>query len=530
MAEIKPSEVTAILRQQLQNYDAKSELEETGTVLVVGDGIARVYGLYNACSGELVTFDTQEGKTITGIVLNLEEDNVGVVLLGDSKLLNEGDICKRTGKIASINVGEGLLGRVINTLGEPIDGKGKIEGTLYEMPIERKAPGVIFRQPVKEPLQTGIKAIDAMIPIGRGQRELIIGDRQTGKTAIAIDTIINQKEFYDKGEPIYCIYVAVGQKGSSVAAIVKTLTERGAMPYTVVVTATASDPAAMQFYAPFAGAAIGEYFRDSGRPALIIYDDLSKQAVAYREVSLLLRRPPGREAYPGDVFYLHSRLLERAAKIIESDEIAAKMNDLPESIKPIVKGGGSLTALPIIETQAGDVSAYIPTNVISITDGQIFLETGLFNSGVRPAINVGVSVSRVGGNAQIKSMKKIAGTLKLDQAQFRELESFTKFGSDVDQATQNVLDKGARNVEILKQPQYSPLKVEEQIAIIFCGVKGLLQKVPTNRIRNFETEYLQTMREQHQDVLDTLRSGKIDDSIMQTMEAVCKEVSRKYEK
>ena len=530
MAEIKPSEVTAILRQQLQNFDVKAQLEETGTVLVVGDGIARVYGLYNACSGELVTFETQEGKSITGIVLNLEEDNVGVVLLGDSKQLNEGDICKRTGKIASINVGEGLLGRVINTLGEPIDGKGNIEGKLYEMPIERKAPGVIFRQPVKEPLQTGIKAIDAMIPIGRGQRELIIGDRQTGKTAIAIDTILNQKEFYDKGEPIYCIYVAVGQKGSSVAAIVKTLTERGAMPYTVVVTATASDPAAMQFYAPFAGAAIGEYFRDSGRPALIIYDDLSKQAVAYREVSLLLRRPPGREAYPGDVFYLHSRLLERAAKIIESDEIAAQMNDLPESIKPIVKGGGSLTALPIIETQAGDVSAYIPTNVISITDGQIFLETGLFNSGVRPAINVGVSVSRVGGNAQIKSMKKIAGTLTLDQAQFRELESFSKFGSDVDQATQNVLDKGARNVEILKQPQYSPLKVEEQIAIIFCGVKGLLQKVPTNRIKNFETEYLQTMRESHQDVLATLKSGKIDDSIMQTLEAVCKEVCRKYEK
>ena len=530
MAEIKPSEVTAILRQQLQNFDVKAQLEETGTVLVVGDGIARVYGLFNACAGELVTFETQEGQSITGIVLNLEEDNVGVVLLGDSKKLNEGDICKRTGKIASINVGEGLLGRVINTLGEPIDGKGKIEGKLYEMPIERKAPGVIFRQPVKEPLQTGIKAIDAMIPIGRGQRELIIGDRQTGKTAIAIDTIINQKEFYEKGDPIYCIYVAVGQKGSSVAAIVKTLTERGAMPYTVVVTATASDPAAMQFYAPFAGAATGEYFRDSGRPALIIYDDLSKQAVAYREVSLLLRRPPGREAYPGDVFYLHSRLLERAAKIIESDEIAAKMNDLPESIKPIVKGGGSLTALPIIETQAGDVSAYIPTNVISITDGQIFLETGLFNSGVRPAINVGVSVSRVGGNAQIKSMKKIAGTLKLDQAQFRELESFSKFGSDVDQATQNVLDKGARNVEILKQPQYSPLKVEEQIAIIFCGVKGLLQKVPTNRIRNFETEYLQTMRETHQDILTTLKSGKIDDSIVQTLEDVCKEVCRKYEK
>ena len=530
MAEIKPSEVTAILRQQLQNFEDKAQLEETGTVLVVGDGIARVYGLFNACAGELVTFLTQEGQSITGIVLNLEEDNVGIVLLGDSKKLNEGDICKRTGKIASINVGEGLLGRVINTLGEPIDGKGKIEGKLYEMPIERKAPGVIFRQPVKEPLQTGIKAIDAMIPIGRGQRELIIGDRQTGKTAIAIDTIINQKEFYDKGEPIYCIYVAVGQKGSSVAAIVKTLTERGAMPYTVVVTATASDPAAMQFYAPFAGAAIGEYFRDSGRPALIIYDDLSKQAVAYREVSLLLRRPPGREAYPGDVFYLHSRLLERAAKIIESDEIAAKMNDLPETLKPFVKGGGSLTALPIIETQAGDVSAYIPTNVISITDGQIFLETSLFNAGVRPAINVGVSVSRVGGNAQIKSMKKVAGTLKLDQAQFRELESFSKFGSDVDQATQNVLDKGARNVEILKQPQYSPLKVEEQISIIFCGVKGLLQKVPTNRIRNFETEYLQTLRDNHQDVLATLKSGKIDDSIMQTLEAVCKEVCSKYEK
>ena len=529
MAEIKPSEVTAILRQQLQNFDVKAQLEETGTVLVVGDGIARVYGLFNACSGELVTFETQEGQSITGIVLNLEEDNVGVVLLGDSKKLNEGDICKRTGKIASINVGEGLLGRVINTLGEPIDGKGKIEGELYEMPIERKAPGVIFRQPVKEPLQTGIKAIDAMIPIGRGQRELIIGDRQTGKTAIAIDTILNQKEFYDKGEPIYCIYVAVGQKGSSVAAIVKTLTERGAMPYTVVVTATASDPAAMQFYAPFAGAAIGEYFRDTGRPALIIYDDLSKQAVAYREVSLLLRRPPGREAYPGDVFYLHSRLLERAAKIIESDEIAAQMNDLPESIKPIVKGGGSLTALPIIETQAGDVSAYIPTNVISITDGQIFLETGLFNSGVRPAINVGVSVSRVGGNAQIKSMKKVAGTLKLDQAQFRELESFSKFGSDVDQATQNVLDKGARNVEILKQPQYSPLKVEEQIAIIFCGVRALLQKVPVNRISSFEKEYLQTLREGHEALLNELKNGKINDEMMGELEAVCKEVVKKYE-
>ena len=418
MSEIKPSEVTSILRQQLQNLDLSTEMEETGTVLLVGDGIARVYGLQNARSGELVTFESKSGgETVTGIALNLEEDNVGVVLLGDAKSLNEGDICKRTGRIASIRVGEGLLGRVINTLGEPIDGKGPIEGDLHEMPIERKAPGVIYRQPVKQPLQTGLKAVDAMIPIGRGQRELIIGDRQTGKTAIAIDTIINQKEFYEQGKPVYCIYVAVGQKGSSVAALVKTLTERGAMPYTIVVTATASDAAAMQFYAPFAGAAIGEYFRDTGRDALIIYDDLSKQAVAYREVSLLLRRPPGREAYPGDVFYLHSRLLERAAKIIESDEIAAKMNDLPDSLKPIVKGGGSLTALPIIETQAGDVSAYIPTNVISITDGQIFLETSLFNAGVRPAINVGISVSRVGGNAQIKSMKKVAGTLNLDQAQ-----------------------------------------------------------------------------------------------------------------
>ncbi|MBQ9435227.1 MAG: F0F1 ATP synthase subunit alpha [Bacteroidales bacterium] len=528
MAEIKPSEVTAILRQQLQNFDVKADLEETGTVLIVGDGIARVYGLRNAQSGELVVFENT-GTPVMGIVLNLEEDNVGVVLLGDSKTLNEGDLCKRTGKIASIKVGEGLLGRVINTLGNPIDGKGEIEGTLYEMPIERKAPGVIFRQPVKEPLQTGIKAVDAMIPIGRGQRELIIGDRQTGKTAIAIDTIINQKEFYDKGNPVYCIYVAVGQKGSTVANIVKTLTEHGAMAYTTIVTATASDPAAMQFYAPFAGAAIGEYFRDTGRAALIIYDDLSKQAVAYREVSLLLRRPPGREAYPGDVFYLHSRLLERAAKIIESDEIAAQMNDLPPVLKPIVKGGGSLTALPVIETQAGDVSAYIPTNVISITDGQIFLETSLFNSGVRPAINVGISVSRVGGNAQIKSMKKIAGTLKLDQAQFRELESFAKFGSDVDASTKNVLDKGARNVEILKQPQYSPMKVEEQIAIIFCGVKALLQKVPTNRIKNFEADYIQTLHENHQDILDTLKSGKIDDDIMKSLTEVCKQVAKKYE-
>ena len=531
MSEIKPSEVTSILRQQLQHLDLSTEMAETGTVLLVGDGIARVYGLHNVKSGELVTFETQAGgETVTGIALNLEEDNVGVVLLGDSKNLNEGDICKRTGRIASIRVGEGLLGRVINTLGEPIDGKGPIEGELYEMPIERKAPGVIFRQPVKEPLQTGLKAVDAMIPIGRGQRELIIGDRQTGKTAIAIDTIINQKEFYEQGKPVYCIYVAVGQKGSSVAAIVKTLTERGAMPYTIVVTATASEAAAMQFYAPFAGAAIGEYFRDTGRSALIIYDDLSKQAVAYREVSLLLRRPPGREAYPGDVFYLHSRLLERAAKIIESDEIAAQMNDLPEVLKPHVKGGGSLTALPIIETQAGDVSAYIPTNVISITDGQIFLETSLFNAGVRPAINVGISVSRVGSNAQLKSMKKVAGTLKLDQAQYREMESFAKFGSDVDAATQFVLDKGARNVEILKQPQYTPYRVEEQIAIIFCGAKGLLQNIPISNIRNFETAFIHHMHEMHQDVLDTLKAGKIDDEIMQKLQEACQEVSVKFEK
>ncbi len=528
MAEIKPSEVTAILRQQLQNFDSKASLEETGSILVVGDGIARVYGLQNACSGELVVFEKEEGN-VTGIVLNLEEDNVGVVLLGETRNLNEGDLCKRTGKIASINVGEGLLGRVINTIGEPIDGKGEIEGKLYEMPIERKAPGVIFRQPVKESLQTGIKAIDAMIPIGRGQRELIIGDRQTGKTAIAIDTILNQKEFYEKGEPVYCIYVAIGQKGSSVANTVKTLTEKGAMPYTVVVAATASDPAALQFYAPFAGAAIGEFFRDTGRAALIIYDDLSKQAVAYREVSLILRRPPGREAYPGDVFYLHSRLLERAAKIIASDEIAANMNDLPESLKPIAKGGGSLTALPIIETQAGDVSAYIPTNVISITDGQIFLETSLFNSGVRPAINVGISVSRVGGNAQIKSMKKVAGTLKLDQAQYRELEAFAKFGSDLDQATKNVLERGKRNVEILKQAQYAPLRVEEQIAIIYCGVKSLLLKVPIHRIREFEADYINTLHESHQEVLDQLKAGKIDDEISKKLEEVCKEVVRKFE-
>ena len=526
MAEIKPSEVSAIIRQQLANFSDKKELEETGVILEVGDGIARVYGLTNAQSGELIYFDKDD---IQGIVLNLEDDNVGVVLLGEGKNLNEGDICRRTRRIASIKVGEGIFGRVINTLGEPIDGKGKIEGEMYELPLERKAPGVIFRQPVKQPLQTGIKAIDAMIPIGRGQRELIIGDRQIGKTAIAIDTIINQKEFYDKGEPVYCIYVAVGQKGSTIANIVKTLTDHGAMPYTVVVAATASDPAAMQFYAPYAGAAIGEFFRDTGRHALIIYDDLSKQAVAYREVSLLLRRPSGREAYPGDIFYLHSRLLERAAKIIESDESARQMNDLPESLKPIVKGGGSLTALPVIETQAGDVSAYIPTNVISITDGQIYLESALFNAGIRPAINVGISVSRVGGNAQIKSMKKIAGTLKLDQAQYNELQAFTKFGSDIDAATQAALDKGDRNVEILKQPQYTPYRVEDQIAIIYCGTKGLLQKVPVRSIADFESEFLLQMREKHADVLQQLKEGKVDKQITDVLEQVCAVVSKKYE-
>lgn len=526
MAEIKPAEVSAILRQQLSGFKNETELEETGTILQVGDGIARVYGLSNAESGELVEF---EKANIKGVVLNLEEDNVGIVLLGESNELQEGDIVKRTGKISSINVGEGLLGRVVNAIGDPIDGKGPIQGELYEMPLERKAPGVIFRQPVKEPLQTGIKAIDAMIPIGRGQRELIIGDRQTGKTAIAIDTIINQKEFYDRGEPVYCIYVAIGQKGSSVANIVKTLEDKGAMPYTVVIIATASDPAAMQFFAPYAGAAIGEFFRDTGRSALIIFDDLSKQAVAYREVSLLLRRPPGREAYPGDVFYLHSRLLERSAKVIASDEIARKMNDLPESIRHLVKGGGSLTALPIIETQANDLSAYIPTNVISITDGQIFLESDLFNSGIRPAINVGISVSRVGGNAQIKSMKKIAGTLKIDQAQFRELEAFSKFGSDLDPATKAVLDKGTRNVEILKQPQYSPVPVEKQVAIIYCGTKGLLQKIPVKSVIDFEQEFLHHLEEYHKDVLVSLKDGIINDEITGTLEKVAKDIARKYE-
>lgn len=524
MAEVKPAEISNILREQLAGFKTEAELQEVGTILQVGDGIARIYGLSNVQSGELIEFE----NGVRGIALNLEEDNVGAVLLGPSGELNEGSSVKRTGRIASINVGEGMLGRVVNTLGEAIDGKGPISGELFEMPIERKAPGVIYRQPVKEPLQTGIRAIDAMIPIGRGQRELIIGDRQTGKTTVAIDTIINQKEFFDKGQPVYCIYVAVGQKGSTVAATVKTLEENGAMPYTVVVAATASDPAPLQFYAPFAGCAIGEYFRDTGRPALIIYDDLSKQAVAYREVSLLLRRPPGREAYPGDVFYLHSRLLERAAKVNETQSVAQNMNDLPASLKSKVKGGGSLTALPIIETQAGDVSAYIPTNVISITDGQIFLESNLFNSGVRPAINVGISVSRVGGSAQIKSMKKIAGTLKLDQAQYRELEAFSKFGSDLDDATKFVLEKGKRNVEILKQGSNSPMSVDKQIAIIYVGTKGLLSKVPVDQVKHFQEEYLAHLEANHRDTLNALGAGKIDDSITEVLEKVAKDFADRY--
>ncbi len=524
MAEVRPDEVSAILRQQLAGFKTETELEEVGTVLQVGDGIARIYGLTKVQAGELIEFETG----LRGIVLNLEEDNIGAVLLGSSNDIKEGDVVKRTGKIGSINVGEGMLGRVVDTLGKPIDGKGPIPGETFEMPLERKAPGVIFRQPVNEPLQTGIKAVDAMIPIGRGQRELVIGDRQTGKTAVCIDTIINQKEFYEAGKPVFCIYVAIGQKGSTVAQIVKTLTENGAMPYTVIVSATASDPAPMQFFAPMAGAAIGEFFRDTGRPALIVYDDLSKQAVAYREVSLLLRRPPGREAYPGDVFYLHSRLLERAAKVINSDEIAKKMNDLPDSIKHLVKGGGSLTALPIIETQAGDVSAYIPTNVISITDGQIFLEANLFNSGVRPAINVGISVSRVGGNAQIKSMKKVAGTLKLDQAQYRELEAFSKFGSDLDASTKAVLDKGSRNVEILKQLQYSPMRVEHQVAIIYLGTKGLLKEVPVKRVKEFEAEYLNLLEAQQKSTLDTIKKGQIDDAVTGVLEKTAKELISKY--
>ena len=526
MADVKPAEVSAILREQLSGFKTEAQLEEIGTVLQVGDGIARIYGLTNAQSGELVEFENE----VRGVVLNLEEDNVGVVLLGPSKGIKEGDTVKRTNRIASVDVGEGMLGRVIDGTGTPIDGKGPINGETYAMPIERKAPGVIYRQPVDEPLQTGLKAVDAMIPIGRGQRELIIGDRQTGKTAVAIDTIINQKEFYEKGEPVFCIYVAVGQKASTVAALADTLDKAGALDYTVIVSANASDPAPMQFYAPLVGASVGEYFRDTGRPALIIFDDLSKQAVAYREVSLLLRRPPGREAYPGDVFYLHSRLLERSAKVINDDDIAKNMNDLPEPLKPGVKGGGSLTALPIIETQAGDVSAYIPTNVISITDGQIFLESNLFLSGVRPAINVGISVSRVGGAAQIKSMKKISGTLKLDQAQYRELEAFAKFGSDLDAATTAVIEKGKRNVEILKQGQYSPLRVEEQAAIIYCGTNGLLMDVPVDKIKEFETDYIAFLHSKHQNVLDDLASGKLTDKITSTLSTVAAELSKKYKK
>ena len=524
MAQIKAAEVSAILKKQLANFDESVSLEEVGTVLEVGDGIARVFGLTKVENGELVRFESGQ----EGLVLNLEEDHVGVVLLGSSTQIKEGDTVKRTKTIASIKVGEGIVGRVINTLGEPIDGKGPILGELYEMPFERKAPGVIFRQPVNEPLQTGIKAIDAMIPIGRGQRELVIGDRQTGKTTVCIDTILNQKEFYDAGKPVYCIYVAIGQKASTVAGIAKILEDAGALAYTTIVAANASDPAPMQVYAPFAGVAIGEFFRDTGRPALIVYDDLSKQAMAYREVSLLLRRPPGREAYPGDVFYLHSRLLERAAKIIKDDSVARNMNDLPEAIKPIVKGGGSLTALPIIETQAGDVSAYIPTNVISITDGQIFLESDLFNSGVRPAINVGISVSRVGGSAQIKSMKKVAGTLKLDQAQFRELAAFAKFGSDLDAATSNVIEKGKRNVEILKQSQNDPYKVEDQVAIIYVGSKNLLRQIPVERVKEFEKDYLETLRTAYESTLLELKAGKINDEITAILEKVAKEVAVKF--
>ena len=524
MADIKPDEISAILKSQLTNFNVEANLEEVGTVLQIGDGIARVYGLNNVSSGELVEFE----NGVKAIALNLEEDNVGVVLMGDSGDIKEGGTVRRTGKIASIKVGDGLAGRVINTLGEPIDGKGPIAGELYEMPLERKAPGVIFREPVKQPLQTGIKAIDAMIPIGRGQRELVIGDRQTGKSAICIDTIINQKEFYKAGNPVYCIYVAIGQKASTIANVMKVLEDNGAMEYTTIVAASASDPAPQQFYAPFAGAAIGEFFRDTGRSALIIYDDLSKQAVAYREVSLLLRRPPGREAYPGDVFYLHSRLLERAAKIISKNEIAQKMNDLPENIRHLVKGGGSLTALPIIETQAGDVSAYIPTNVISITDGQIFLEGNLFNAGIRPAINVGISVSRVGGNAQIKSMKKVAGTLKLDQALYREMEAFSKFGGDLDAATKSVLDKGARNVEILKQPQFTPYAVEKQVAVIYLGTNGLLNSVPVKHIQEFEEQFLLQMENRHPEILAEFKKGNLPEEGIKKMVELARDIMPQF--
>ncbi|MFD1819315.1 F-type H+-transporting ATPase subunit alpha [Pseudarcicella hirudinis] len=524
MASVRPDEVSAILREQLSNAKTVAELEEVGTVLQIGDGVARIYGLSKVQAGELLTFE----NGLKALALNLEEDNVGAVLLGDSSEIKEGDTVKRTSLIASIKVGDGILGRVVNTLGEPIDGNGPIVGETYEMPMERKAPGVIFRQPVTEPLQSGIKAIDAMIPVGRGQRELVIGDRQTGKTAVCIDTIINQKEFYEKGEPVFCIYVAIGQKASTIKQVEQTLRKAGAMDYTVIVAAGASDPAPMQFFAPFTGAAIGEFFRDTGRAALVVYDDLSKQAVAYREVSLLLRRPPGREAYPGDVFYLHSRLLERAAKINASDEIARNMNDLPDTIKHLVKGGGSLTALPIIETQAGDVSAYIPTNVISITDGQIFLETNLFNAGIRPAINVGISVSRVGGNAQIKSMKKVAGTLKLDQAQFRELEAFAKFGSDLDAATKLTIERGRRNLEMLKQPQFAPQRVEEQVAMIYVSTQGLIDNVAVSKVREFEKDFINILKATQKSTLDALAAGKFDDTLTDTLRKVAKEVAPKY--
>jgi F-type H+-transporting ATPase subunit alpha len=524
MVSVRPDEVSAILREQLAGAKSEAELEEVGTVLQVGDGVARIYGLSQVQAGELLVFD----NGLKALALNLEEDNVGAVLLGDSSEIKEGDTVKRTKEIASVKVGDGIVGRVVNTLAEPIDGNGPLTGELFEMPLERKAPGVIFRQPVTEPLQTGIKSIDAMIPIGRGQRELIIGDRQTGKTAVAIDTIINQREYFDKGEPVFCIYVACGQKASTIKGIEATLRRYGAMDYTVIVAAGASDPSPMQFYAPFTGAAIGEYFRDTGRPALVIYDDLSKQAVSYREVSLLLRRPPGREAYPGDVFYLHSRLLERAAKIINDDSIAANMNDLPPSLVGRVKGGGSLTALPIIETQAGDVSAYIPTNVISITDGQIFLESNLFNSGIRPAINVGISVSRVGGNAQIKSMKKVSGTLKLDQAQFRELEAFAKFGSDLDAATKLAIDRGRRNQEVLKQPQYAPVSIEHQVATVYASTKGLLDKVPVEKVKDFDKEFLTVLSAQHSATLAALRAGKLDNSVTDVIDSVAREIAAKY--
>ncbi len=525
---VKPDEISAILKSQLTGFDSATELEQIGTVLQVGDGIALVYGLTQAGAGELVEFETGT----QAIVLNLEEDNVGVVLMGSAAGIREGSKVKLTGKIASIAVGEGFIGRVVNPLGEPIDGKGEIKGKRYNMPLERKAPGVIYRQPVNEPLQTGIKAIDSMIPIGRGQRELIIGDRQTGKTAVAIDTIINQKEFYEAGETVYCIYVATGQKASTVAQVVKTLQTYGAMDYTVVVSAPAAEPAPLQFYAPFAGAAIGEFFRDTGHPVLIVFDDLSKQAVAYREVSLLLRRPPGREAYPGDVFYLHSRLLERAAKIINNDAIAQQMNDIPEELKAsgLVKGGGSLTALPIIETQAGDVSAYIPTNVISITDGQIFLESNLFNAGIRPAINVGISVSRVGGSAQIRSMKKVSGTLKLDQAAYRDLEAFSKFGSDLDAVTLSTLEKGKRNVEILKQAEHAPMAVEKQVAIIYLGTKNLLKNVPVEKVKQFEDVFLTTLEQRHPDILAFFKTkkGEVQGESAKILEDLAAELSAQY--